>query len=196
MCVRLARSLVCVVVLFGLAGFPVGWPCEAAQLDSDSTDQTAAGTEIPERLDAIIESIPSIPAETKLRRNLAHATFCLPQNLLGILLYGLLQAAGDVLDTREMNEMTIVVTGTPLGASLGRYIFVPASFLTEAAVRHEYGHTMQSYKRGPFFLLFEGAASFIQAVIATVSPSFANGYFDRWPENEASQLGGASAGDF
>ncbi|MFC2099477.1 hypothetical protein ACFLSF_01425 [Candidatus Bipolaricaulota bacterium] len=188
--------MVCVAVLCGLAGFLVGCPCAAAQLDSGSKDQTAAGAEIPERLDVIIESILAIPAEMKLRRNLAHATFCLPQNLLGILLYGLLQAAGDVLHTQEMNEMTIVVTGVPIGASLGRYIFVPATFLTEAAVRHEYGHTMQGYRHGPFFLLFEGAASSIQAVIATVSPSFAKGYFDRWPENEATQLGGASSEDF
>ena len=189
------RRRVCVLALFvlvgGLAGVPLERPC-AAQIDPDPAGRPTNAVQIAERLDAIVESIPAIPAETRLRRRLAHATFCLPQNVLGILYYGLLQVLGDVLDTWEMNEMTIVVTGNPLGASLGRYIFVPAFALTEDAVRHEYGHTMQGYRHGPFYLLFEGAASFLQAAISVVFPSYARGYFDRWPENEADELGGVS----
>ena len=184
--------LVSLVLIGGLAGVLVGRPCAAAEVDSDPASQPADADQIAERLDTIAESIPAIPAETRLRRRLAHATFCLPQNVLGILYYGLLQVTGNVLGAREMNEITIVVTGNPLGVSLGRYIFVPAFALTEAAVRHEYGHAMQGYRHGPFYLLFEGAASFIQAAISVVSPSFARGYFDRWPENEADELGGVS----
>jgi len=120
---------VCVLALLvlvgGLAGDPLERPCAAAQTDPDPAGRPTDAVQIAERLDAIVESIPAIPVETRLRRRLAHATFCLPQNVLGILYYGLLRATGDVLDTREMNEMTIVVTGNPLGASLGRYIFVP-----------------------------------------------------------------------
>ena len=190
MSVRTATRLGCVVAL--IAALPVGRPCAAAETDPGAASQFADAAQIAERLDAVVESIPAIPADTRIRRRLAHATFCLPQNVLGILYYGLLQVLGDVLDTREMNEMTIVVTGNPLGASLGRYIFVPAFALTEAAVRHEYGHTMQGYRHGPFYLLFEGAVSFIQAAISVVIPSFARGYFDRWPEDEADELGGVS----
>ena len=174
-------------------GLPVDRPCSAAQHDPGSVSQSTDRTGIAERLEAIVENVPPIPAETVLRRSLAHATFCLPQNVLGILYYALLQATGRVVHTQEMNETTIVVvTGGPVGASLGRYLFVPASCLTEFAVRHEYGHTMQGYRHGPFYLLLEGAASFLQAAISIVSPSFADGYFDRWPENEANELGGVS----
>jgi hypothetical protein len=91
-----------------------------------------------------------------------------------------------------MNEMKIIVTRTPFGASLGRYIFVSTSLQTENTVRHEYGHTMQGYKHGPFYLPFEGLVSFVQAAISLISPSFASRYFDRWPENEANELSGVT----
>ncbi len=187
------RRLLCVAVLLGfVAGLLGARPCTAAQNESDAVHRLTDVAQIAERLDAVIESIPPISVETKLRRSLAHATFCLPQNVLGILCYGLLQATGQVVYAEEMNEMTIVVIETLIGASLGRYIFVPASFLTEAVVRHEYGHAMQGYRHGPFYLLLEGVTSFAQAVLSMVSPAFAEGYFDRWPENEASELGGVS----
>ena len=187
---RRVGVLVFLVLVVGLTGDPVERACAAAR--TDPVGRPTDAVQIAERLDAIVESIPSIASETRLRRRLAHATFCLPQNVLGILYYGLLRATGGVLGTREMNEITIVVTGNPFGVSLGRYIFVPSFALTEAAVRHEYGHTMQGYRHGPFYLLFEGAVSFIQAAISVVVPSFARGYFDRWPENEADELGGMS----
>jgi len=121
-----------------------------------------------------------------------YATLCLPQNILGTLYYGLLQLTGNVIDTADMNETKIIVTSTPFGASLGKYIFIHESMQTENTVRHEYGHTMQGYKRGPFYLPFEGLVSFVQATISLFSPSFAEGYFDRWPENEANELGGVT----
>jgi len=146
-------------------------------------------------LEAILERIPPISPETKIRRDIAQATFCLPQNILGTLFYGLLQMSGTVVTTAEMNEMTIIVTRTPFGASLGRYIFLGEDLQTEYTVRHEYGHTMQGYKHGPFFLLFEGLVSFVQATVSIISPSFAAGYFDRWPENEANELAGIERGN-
>ena len=146
--------------------------------------------QVDDRLGAIVAGIPAIAAETHVRRSLAHATFCLPQNVLGILYYALLQATGGVLGVREMNEMTIVVTRTPAGASLGRYVFVSVPLLSERTVRHEYGHAMQGYRHGPFYLLFEGLTSFVQAAVSIVSPSSAQAYFARWPENEADRLGG------
>ena len=190
---RSVRRLVCAAALLGLvASLPAGPVCAIAQDDPGSASQSIEADAVAGRLEAIVESVPSIPEETVLRRGLAHATFCLPQNVLGILYYALLQATGRVLHTQEMNETTIVVTKGRVGASLGRYLFVPAACLTEAAVRHEYGHAMQGYRHGPFYLLFEGAASFLQAAISIVSPSSADGYFDRWPENEANKLGGVS----
>ena len=141
-------------------------------------------------LAAIVGHIEPISRETKIRRNIAHATFCLPQNVLGTLYYGLLQLTGNVVCTADMNETKVIVTSAPAGVSLGRYIFVHRTMQTENTVRHEYGHTLQGYKHGPFYLLFEGVASFVQVTISLFSPAFAEGYYDRWPEDEANELGG------
>jgi hypothetical protein len=147
---------------------------------------------VPQDLAIIVRNIPAISQETRVRRDIAQATFCLPQNVLGILYYALLQLTGNVVGTADMNEMRIIVTRTPFGASLGQFLFVNASMLTESTVRHEYGHTMQGYRHGPFFLLIDGLASFVQAGISLVSRPFAEAYFDRWPENEADVLGGVT----
>ena len=153
--------------------------------EADSREQLAA------TLAGIVDSIEPISEEVRVRRSLAQAVLCLPQNVLGILYYAVNQLIGSVLCTQEMNEMTVVVTRLPFGASLGRHIFVSEPFLTERIVRHEYGHTMQGYMHGPFYLLLEGTASFVQLVASVLVPSLAPGYYDRWPESEADELGGA-----
>jgi hypothetical protein len=143
-------------------------------------------------LAAIICAIDPITRDAELRRGIAQATFCLPQNVLGVFFYALLELTGAVVNSARMNETTIVVTRAPVGVSLGRFIFLDESLLSEDVVRHEYGHTLQGYRHGPFYLLFEGAASFIQAAVSLVVPSFGRGYFSRWPENEADALGGVT----
>ena len=143
-------------------------------------------------LATIVSDIAPVSQEIRVRRNIAPATFCFPQTVLGTLYYGLLQLTGNVVNTADMNEMKIIVTRTPFGASLGKYIFVSESLQTESTIRHEYGHTMQGYKHGHFYLLFEGLVSFVQAAFSLISPSFADGYFDRWPENEADEFGGVT----
>lgn len=175
---------------------PKSFPVHAATTEtvnplvSDSSPVDASGKEL--ELAAIISSITAISQETRLRRNIAQATFCLPQNILGIACYALLQLTGAVVDVVEMNEVKIVVTSAPFGVSLGKVIILHSSLVSEYAVRHEYGHTMQGYKQGPFYLLFEGLISFVQAGFSLISPSFAAGYYDRWPENEANELGGVT----
>jgi hypothetical protein len=146
--------------------------------------------ETAQDLTVIASKLAPLSQKTMLLRRIAQATFCLPQNILGTLVYGLLQLTGTVVETVVMNEVTIVVTTAPLGASLGKYIVIHTSLQTENAIRHEYGHTMQGYIHGPFFLLFEGAVSFMQAAYSMISPSFAERYYDRWPENEANEFGG------
>jgi len=188
--------LACAAILLGLTVsamtlLAVSEPISAgAQVDPHAVSQAAPQEPSAETLAEIVGRIPSIPEETRLRRSLAQATFCLPQNLLGVLYYALNEVTGSVLCTQEMNETTVVVTRLPFGASLGRYIFVPAPMLSEKTVRHEYGHTMQGYKHGPFYLLLEGMTSFVRAAAATVFPALADGYYDQWPENEANELGG------
>ncbi|MFC2082957.1 hypothetical protein ACFLSG_02835 [Candidatus Bipolaricaulota bacterium] len=160
-----------------------------ATLSADVSFATVSSASTAERLAAAVSSIAPIPREQKLRRNIAQATFCLPQNIIGRLLYGLLQLTGSVVETAAMNEVKIVVTKARVGVSLGRYILLHESLLTENIVQHEYGHVLQGYKHGPFFLLLEGVTSFVQVSLSMIFPSFADGYYDRWPENEASELG-------
>ncbi len=169
-------------------------PLATGSVDRDTSEarSTVNMAEEARDLATIVSNIEPISQETRVRRNIAHATFCFPQNVLGTLYYGLLQLTGNVVNTANMNEVKIIVTRTPFGTSLGKYIFVSQALLTESIVRHEYGHTMQGYKHGPFYLLFEGLASFVQAAISLSSPSFAERYYDRWPENEANELGGVT----
>jgi len=178
-----------------LAGTP-SLPVYAASTESGNSNALASvpldSTEELRDLATIISHIAPISQETKVRRSIAQATFCLPQNILGTLLHGLLQLTGSVVETADMNEIKIVVTKARVGVSLGRYILLHESLLTENIVRHEYGHTMQGYKHGPFFLLFEGLVSFVQATFSMLSPSFAAGYYKRWPEDEANELGGVT----
>jgi len=193
--------LATVINLSGLPSLPVhADPTESlnppvagsAYQDASGVPYTAGIAEEGQDLATIVDNIEPISQGTKARRNIAHATFCLPQNILGTLYYGLLQLTGSVVGTADMNETKIIVTSTPFGLSLGKYIFIHKTMQTENTVRHEYGHTMQGYKHGPFYLLFEGLASVVQATISLLSPSFAKGYFDRWPENEANELGGGT----
>jgi hypothetical protein len=166
-------------------------PLPAAGSAAEDGSEIASPARIAEQdLAAIVGRIELISRETKIRRNIAHATFCLPQNALGILYYGLLQLTGNVVCAADMNETKVIVTSAPAGVSLGRYIFVHRTMQTENTVRHEYGHTLQGYRHGPFYLLLEGVASFVQVTISLFSPAFAEGYYDRWPENEANELGG------
>ena len=146
--------------------------------------------ELVEDLETIIGNIEPISHEVRVRRDIAQATFCLPQNILGALLHSVLELTDAVVETAQMNEVTIVVTRLPIGVSLGKTLFLHTSLQTENAIRHEYGHTLQGYRHGPFYLLIEGATSFIQAAWSIVSSSFAQGYFERWPEDEANRLGG------
>lgn len=165
---------------------------DSAHQDTSEVPSTAGIAEQGPDLATIIDSIEPISQATRVCRSIAHATFCLPQNVLGTLFYGLLQLTGNVVVTADMNETKIIVTSVPIGVSLGRYIFIHETMQTENTVRHEYGHTIQGYRHGPFYLLFEGLGSLVQATISLFSPSFAEGYFDRWPENEANELGGVT----
>lgn len=95
-------------------------------------------------LATIIIRIAPISQETKVRGSIAQATFCLPQNILGRLLYRLLQLTGSVVETADMNEVKIIVTKARVGVSLGWYILLHESLLTENIVRHECVHVLEA----------------------------------------------------
>jgi hypothetical protein len=180
-----------VALLLSVAVAYAGVQGVAGETDSGIEERVTAAPEAAvSDLRTILAGIEPVSHATLLRRNIAQATFCLPQNVLGIFFYGVLRLAGLVTEAASVNEVKVIVVKVPIGVSLGRFIFVGQAFLTENTVRHEVGHTLQGYTHGPFYLLLEGAASFTQAAISLISPSFAAGYFTRWPENEADELGG------
>jgi len=178
-----------VLVLLGLA--PRGDVYAQAVPDPDAALH-AETVEAPavRGLRSIVQRIEPISQEQLVRRRIAQMTFCLPQTVLGILFYAGLQLTGLVTDAATLNEVTVVEMPLPVGVSLGGFVFVGTPLLTENVVRHEYGHVLQGYQHGPFYLLLEGATSLVQAVVSIVSPSFAAGYYERWPESEANELGG------
>ena len=165
-----------------------------AQADSglDSpTESNQVTDQLGERdLASIVRQIEPISQELLVRRRIAQMTFCLPQTVLGILFYAGLQLTGLVTNAATLNEVTVVEMPLPVGVSLGGFVFVGTPLLTENVVRHEYGHVLQGYRHGPFYLLLEGATSLAQAIVSILSPSFAAGYYERWPESEANELGG------
>jgi hypothetical protein len=175
-------TLACLAALVGFLECPIA-----------RADNACAPAEAQENLAAIVEHVAPVSREVEIRRAIAQATFCLPQNALGILYYGLLSVLGGVVESTDMSEAKVVVTRAPFGVSLGKFLFLPAAHLAETSVRHEYGHTLQGYRHGPFYLVFEGAASFAQAMVSLFVPSFAVDYYERWPENEADALGGVAA---
>lgn len=175
-------TLACLAALLVLLG------CPTARADSVSSLARSR-----ESLAAIVERVAGVSREAEIRRAIAQATFCLPQNALGILYYGFLTLLGGVVGSADMNEATVVATRAPLGVSLGKFLFLPAAHLTETSVRHEYGHTLQGYRHGPFYLALEGAASLAQAMVSLFVPSLAVNYYERWPEDEADALGGVVA---
>ena len=185
---QIACCGLCLAVILSCCVGLTGGAASSGSVVADRVDPApAAGAG---HLETIVRAIGPVSREAELRRNIAQATFCLPQNVVGILYYALLKLTGNVVDSEGMNETTIVVTKAPLGVSLGKFIFLNESLLTENTVRHEYGHTLQGYRHGPFYLLLEGATSLVQAAVSLVVPSFGVAYFDRWPENEANVLGG------
>jgi len=188
------KAMILVALIPCLLALLMSFPAHAASTEAVNpliVDSSSSDTAVEvQDLATIVSNIEPISQETEVLRNIAQATFCLPQNVLGTLFYGLLQLTGNVVRTAELNEIEIVVTTAPVGVSLGKYIFIHTSLQAENIIRHEYGHTLQGYKRGPFYLLFEGLVSFVQAAFSMISPSFADGYFDRWPESEANELGG------
>jgi hypothetical protein len=93
--------------------------------------------ELAQDLTSILSNIAPISQATLVRRNTAQATFCLPQNALGILFHGLLQLIGAVEETAKFNERMIVMTRLPVEASLVKTTFLHTSLRTESPIRHE-----------------------------------------------------------
>lgn len=142
----------------------------------------------------------SFPPPGPARRALAALlwTWQLPQHLLGLPAYLVLRVGG-MPDGRFKGARLVYVPGRS-GIALGEYIFLSRSASAGSAagmrlLRHEYGHTRQSRRLGPLYLLVVGLPSISQAAYSRTArrlgyPGPASRYYRRFPENWADRLGG------
>lgn len=127
-------------------------------------------------------------------------TWELPQSLLGLALYALLRLRGGVLgiERRPDGRRLIETRGTAI--SLGAWVYWArfgldgAPFERNLIRAHELGHTVQSRRHGPLYLLTVGLPSVSRAAYAwwflrRTGRAWAH-YFDAWPEDDADRLGG------
>ena len=131
-------------------------------------------------------------------RQVCLALWELPQNLLGISLWGLETFAGRVLDIeRDRGRLFIQSKGTAV--SLGFFVFWANgsnryAVLDEHTRAHEFGHSFQSRWLGPLYLPLVGIPSVSRVLYSIgyreITGRRWEGYFDGYPENWADRLGG------
>ena len=126
----------------------------------------------------------------------------LPQHLAALVLWGILRLAGRVVSVDRNsffmgNIDTLILIKPPgFGVSLGQYIFVPEG-CPDKTKRHEHGHSIQSRRLGPLYLIIVGIPS---AVFNNLQDRLFHKswptqkrqewYYSRWPEKQADRLGG------
>jgi hypothetical protein len=121
-------------------------------------------------------------------RDLLFWTWCLPQTLLGGIVFLLWRFQGRLRITGYKDALVIRLPRRIGGLSLGKFIFVD-DYCSTATLRHEYGHVLQSFLLGPFYLLVVGIPSLVWVILSHVNPYYARTYHTRFPENWAERLG-------
>ena len=119
-------------------------------------------------------------------KNILLYIWCMPQNLLGLLLRlfykGTDSRYEDVIVRRSLKMQS--------GISLGRYVIV-SQFARLESVKHEYGHSIQSKRLGWLYLLLVCLSSGIWHLLyGTLIPKTKNGYYRFITEKWADKLGG------
>ncbi len=120
----------------------------------------------------------------KLLLTLLNWTWCLPQTVAGLILK-IITKARKVGDHYEYN----IESGS---ISLGSYIFLcPAHWNDKETLKHEKGHTIQSYILGWLYLFIIGIPSFIWAnCFEEYRRRNKVSYYDFYTEKWANKLGG------
>ena len=111
-------------------------------------------------------------------------TWCLPQTVIGVILK-IVTKARKVNDHYEYN----IKSGS---ISLGSYIFLcPAHWNDEKVLKHEKGHTRQSYILGWLYLIVIGLPSLIWAsCFGWYREKYKVSYYSFYSEKWANKLGG------
>ena len=122
----------------------------------------------------------------------------LPQNILGLALWGIFRMQKRVVTVSNYDYYPYVVIWTNhavFGVSLGKYVFVGKQAIeTKTTVPHEIGHCKQSERYGPLYLLIVGIPSVIRNIRLPRRPGMwadrQRWYYSGWPEKQADKLGG------
>ncbi len=126
----------------------------------------------------------------KILPNFILWVWCFPQSFFGFLFY--LYFIKGVLAEKEYKNIFVycIDTKTFGGVSLGKFIFVSKKNFNGWGIKHEYGHTIQNYIFGPFYLIIIAIPSAIQFWISKYNKKFRKNYFNRFPEDWADRLAG------
>lgn len=119
-------------------------------------------------------------------KNVLLYLWCLPQNLLGLILRAIYKGN----DSKYEDAIVRRSTKMSGGISLGKYIII-SQWSRESTIMHEYGHCKQSKYLGWLYLLVIGLPSIIWAgLYGVVIKSSHNGYYKFFTERSADKLGG------
>jgi hypothetical protein len=122
----------------------------------------------------------------------------LPQNLLGFLIFMIMNSKQKVVNT-ERESHRIFLETKKTGVSLGWFIFwTPAgnrfkNYKNDCRM-HEFGHARQSVMLGPLYLIIVGIPSLLRVLYGRwyqwKHGRIWKNYFNAFPENWADRLGG------
>lgn len=126
-------------------------------------------------------------------RNIILWSWCLPQTLIGFFIIIFLRVQNRIIKFSKYEETTLIISKNYLfflGLSLGKFIFVDETQNKIELIKHEYGHTLQNYLFGPFYLIIIGFPSIFQAVRFNLDKNFNDKeYENSFPEKWADKLG-------
>lgn len=112
----------------------------------------------------------------------------LPQHLLGLLL--ILMLKGNFY--QQFHSARVYTVHAAIGISLGQYIIMQGRPGVLAEIPHEWGHSRQSLRCGPLYVLIIGLPSVSMNILSRMRILRWDSYYKRWPENWADRLGGVS----
>jgi hypothetical protein len=114
----------------------------------------------------------------------------LPQILLAAVLFVVLKKR--IIQAIDYKDSKVFfVKGFPGGISLSFIIFLNDIDLNNPrAIKHEYGHTIQSLYLGLLYLIVVGVPSIIRVSIWNYYKLEGKKYYESFPENWADSLGG------
>lgn len=125
----------------------------------------------------------------------------LPQVITGLIIFTVYYLKGKIVKDRYYKGVTVIILSKSAvipGVSFGEIVFVREDVekYDKWAVRHEYGHCLQSRWLGVSYLLVVGAISLFYNILSMHDEEFRKAYYQRWPETWADELGGVKREDW